>query len=252
MYACVHGKQTGLSRIFSVSGRIRRSERERENSIFCPLSFRKVHLSHTLDDHLNRPDSVPAITGLLLGAVVALILIPISAGILLLLRTMVGIITTIAAHRAPRSSIRTGSFRHIPIVHRVRWSFHTSIWLICLHWIHAKATVPHAHLIRWSTERLIVVAVVVVLWWSIKCAKTAYIEQTIFRALLFIDLTWVVISAIHLIETTIIIVSTRIVLSKSMIQLRKRENSFGHLHFVVDHHNLHDNYYYCIHLGFLD
>jgi hypothetical protein len=34
--------------------------------------------------------------------------------------------------------------------------------LILLHWVHAKATVAHAHLIRWSTKWLIVAVVVVV------------------------------------------------------------------------------------------
>jgi hypothetical protein len=42
--------------------------------------------------------------------------------------------------------------------------------LILLHWIHAKATVTHAHLIRRSTKWLIVV--VAVLWWATECAKT--------------------------------------------------------------------------------
>ena len=181
---CTYVKKNWIvSRVFfsfGKSGDIRRRwerahEREKEFIFFTHcLSFSKVHLSHTLDHliYIYRQGSVPAIAGLLLGIVVALILIPISGSIRLLLWTMAGIITSIAAHRSPWSHIRTGAFRHISIVHLARWSFHTSILLILLHWIHPKATVvAHAHLIRWSTERLIVV--VVVLWRTTECAKCA-------------------------------------------------------------------------------
>lgn len=152
---------------FRAIGEQARERDKRERIRFFTHCLFEKFTSHT-HWSIYRQSSVPAIAGLLLGVVVALILIPISTGILLLLWTTIGIISSIATHRSPRPCIGAGSFRHITIVHLARWSFHTSVWLVLLHWIHAKATIAHAHLIRWSTKRLIIVR-----RWSTKCSKAS-------------------------------------------------------------------------------
>lgn len=95
---CTYVNKTGLSResfFFRLEiqgqragggGDARAQEREFFFFTHC-LSFPKVHLSHTLDHliYMHRQSSVPAIAGLLLGVVVALILIPISGNTRLLL-----------------------------------------------------------------------------------------------------------------------------------------------------------------------
>lgn len=121
---------------------------------FRPLSSSKssplIHMGSS-----SNQSSVPAVVRLLLRTAIALILIPVTSRMVLLLLRAV---TPIAVHRSPGAGVWPGSFGHVSIVHLIRRTFHSFELLVRgWHGIHTEIVVARVHLIGWPTERSVLI-----------------------------------------------------------------------------------------------